>query len=499
MKYHELIPKGRKSIIFVFVITPISFSVQPVSSAGNPDSTQLGGATTVAASHTGAYSLNSANMSARRKGDFLIGNDFFEDPWVIAPATTDLRDGVGPLFNVSACQSCHFNDGRGHAPDSQQTKGIHEDADSLLIRLSRPAGNNDEAIQLAQASVANLPDPVYGGQLQDRGIPGVTPEVKISVSYTEIPVQFADGYSLSLRQPNWELSQWGYGQPHPDTTYSIRVAPPVIGLGLLEAIPDASLLAMVDPDDQNQDGISGRANRVWDKSRQEAVIGRFGWKAGQPSVKQQAAGAFNGDMGLTTSLFTEDSCTKTQTDCRKAPSGNNADGIEVRDDILDFVAFYARNLAVPAQRNAEDPTVQRGAELFSQAGCQDCHAGPYVTADLGKDHIEQSLQTIYPYTDLLLHDMGPALADLKLNNEKAPANENVEFAATASEWRTPPLWGIGLAQTVNAKATFLHDGRARTLMEAVLWHGGEAQAARDKILSFNSPDRAALQAFLESL
>ncbi len=499
MKLHGQNIRGRKGVLFALLIPAIWLTTLPADAATIDGSTKLGGDATVQASHAGAYSLNSANMSARRKGDFLIGNDFFEDPWVIAPATTDLRDGVGPLFNVSACQSCHFNDGRGHAPDSQQADGLRDDADSLLIRLSRPASNDAEAAQLAMASVANLGDPVYGGQLQDRGIPGVTPEVKINLSYTDVPVKFQDGYTLTLRQPQWELSQWGYGDPHPDTTYSIRVAPPVIGLGLLEAIPESALLAQADPDDQNQDGISGRINTVWDQASKQAVIGRFGWKAGQPSVKQQTAGAFNGDMGLTTSLFPNDGCTEAETDCRKAPNGNDENGLEVRDDILNFVAFYARNLAVPAQRNAEDPVVQRGAQLFSQAGCQGCHAGPYVTAEMDKDHIEQSQQTIYPFTDLLLHDMGPALADLKLDNTVAATDEIVEFAATTAEWRTPPLWGIGLAQTVNAKATFLHDGRARTLMEAVLWHGGEAKAARDQVLTFNAQDRDALRAFLESL
>ncbi|OZG74687.1 thiol oxidoreductase [Hahella sp. CCB-MM4] len=491
-------PQGRKGVLFAFAVTASGASLYAAHAAA-ADPAKLGGETTVQAEHAGAYSLNSANMSARRKGNFLIGNDFFEDPWVIAPATTDLRDGLGPVFNVSACQSCHFNDGRGHAPNALGTGSVQDDVDSLLVRLSRPAISQAEQEKLQQPQVGNLGEPVYGGQLQDRGIPGVAPEVRIGVTYTDVPVRFSDGFEITLRKPQWHFSQWGYGVPQDTTTFSVRVAPPVIGLGLLQAIPEESVLAMADPEDSNGDGISGRPNQVWHVASSKSTLGRFGWKAGQPTVKQQTAGAFNGDMGLTTSLFKQDSCTESQPDCRKAANGNDENGIEVRDDILDFVAFYASNLAVPARRNMNDPQVQQGEKLFQQAGCQSCHAGPYVTPKLDKDQIEQSEQTIYPYTDLLLHDMGSALADFKRDNQPAPANEPVEFAATANEWRTPPLWGIGLAQVVNANATFLHDGRARTPMEAVLWHGGEAQQAKDKVLTFNVQERAALEAFLLSL
>ncbi len=459
----------------------------------------LGGETTVYARHAGAFSLNSANMSASRKGDFLIGNDFFEDPWIIAPATTDLRDGLGPIFNVSACQSCHFNDGRGHAPNAIGSTDIRDDVDSLLIRLSRPADTSEEQDHLRQPQVANLGEPVYGGQLQDRGIPGVAPEVRIGVTYTDVPVKFEDGYEVVLRKPMWQFSKWGYGQPLDSTTFSVRVAPPVIGLGLLEAIPEETILDLADPEDENQDGISGRPNQVWHVAEARSTLGRFGWKAGQPTVKQQTAGAFNGDMGLTSTLFPQDGCTSTQTGCLQAANGNDENGIEIRDDILDFVSFYASNLAVPARRNMDDPQVQKGEQLFQNAGCQSCHAGPFVTAKLDKDRIEQSEQTIYPYTDLLLHDMGPDLADIKQDNQPAPSGEPVEHSATASEWRTPPLWGIGLSKTVNASASFLHDGRARTLMEAVLWHGGEAKDSRDRVLAFSAQERIAFEAFLNSL
>jgi CxxC motif-containing protein (DUF1111 family) len=479
-------------VLCLFVTALHVVAAESMSAQGDPR--MLGGDTTILSAHSGAFSKNAANMSSRRKGDFLIGNDFFEDPWVIAPATTDLRDGLGPLFNVSACQSCHFNDGRGHAPESGG-----DNTNSLLIRLSRPAASTNEQQMLQRPDVGNLGDPVYGGQLQDRSIPEVMPEVNISVAYQDKTLQFADGYEITLRYPVWKLTQWGYGLPHKDTTFSIRVAPPVIGLGLLEAIPESLLADLADPEDANNDGISGRINRVWDVAQKAVVMGRFGWKAGQPTVRQQAAGAFNGDMGLTTTLFPKDHCTSAQPECQQALNGNGPEGVEVRDDILNFVSFYARNLAVPARRDMDSNTARQGEELFIQSGCRTCHAGPYRTNRLDKDRIEQSEQIIYPYTDLLLHDMGKELADLKLDQQPAPTTELVEFTATSREWRTPPLWGIGLSKVINSQATFLHDGRARTLLEAVLWHGGEAAASRDKVLAFSAEQRLALTSFLNSL
>lgn len=454
-----------------------------------------GGLTTVFSSHAGAFSLNSANMSSRRKGDFLIGNDFFEDPWVIAPATTDLRDGLGPLFNVSACQSCHFNDGRGHAPSSAT-----DDADSMLIRLSRMPVESRIIAAMQKGEIAAFEDPVYGGQLQNRGNPGIRAEAQIRVHYKDRPVTFKDGTTLVLRDPVFQLQDWGYGEPPEGLVLSMRVAPPVIGMGLLEAIAETDLAALQDLDDRDGNGISGKLARVWDIEKQAVVAGRFGWKAGQPTVRQQSAGAFNGDMGLTSSLFPVDGCTSVQVECLQAPHGKDAvTGIEVRDDILDFVTHYVSNLAVPARRNLDDPAVQKGYGLFAQAGCLGCHVERYQTERQPPSRIEQSEQIIFPFTDLLLHDMGPDLADRLLDGSPAEASHLTEYQATASEWRTPPLWGIGLSHIVNPNATFLHDGRARTLMEAVLWHGGEAEASKQKVLTFDQSQRDALHAFLNSL
>lgn len=304
------------------------------------------------------------------------------------------------------------------------------------------------------------------------------------LSYSSVPVRFADGTEVQLRKPQLQISLLGYGPMHPDTRFSARVAPPMIGLGLLEAIPEADILANADPDDANGDGISGRANQVWDRALQRTVLGRFGWKAGQPSLNQQNAEAFANDMGLTTTLIAHDNCTQAQTDCLATVNGGVP---EVSDNILASVLFYSRNLGVPARRDVDAPEVLEGKGLFHQAGCQGCHTPSFTTA---ADAAEPELanQPIRPYSDLLLHDMGEGLADGR-----------EEFLATGREWRTPPLWGIGLTQAVNGHTQFLHDGRARNLLEAILWHGGEAEAAKQRVLQFDANERAALLAFLNSL
>lgn len=351
----------------------------------------------------------------------------------------------------------------------------------MLVRLSIPAGPEHAAI-IERLGV--LAEPTYGGQLQDMANPGVAPEGKVRVSYSSERVTFADGLEVELRKPTLEISQLGYGALHPESQFSVRIAPPMIGLGLLEAIPEAAILANADPDDLNGDGISGRANQVWDHAQQRTALGRFGWKAGQPTLNQQNADAFANDMGLTSSLITHDNCTAVQTDCLQAPHGGEP---EVSDNILATVLFYTRNLAVPARRNVDAPEVIAGKNLFHQAGCQSCHTPQFTTA---ADAAEPELanQLIRPYSDLLLHDMGDGLAD-----------NRPEFLATGREWRTAPLWGIGLTETVNGHTQFLHDGRARNLLEAILWHGGEAEAAKQTVLTFNASERSALLAFLNSL
>ena len=441
-----------------------------------PGEALSGGSATVQQSDHNAFSLPSANLSPSRRLDFSVGNSFFRNPWVIAPATTTARDGLGPLFNTNACQNCHIKDGRGHPPAADA-----ESAVSMLVRLSIPAGPGDQA-SLLHAGI--VPEPVYGGQLQDMAIPGSAPEGKVRIDYRSLPMRFADGTQVDLRQPTLQISQLGYGPLHPDTQLSARIAPPMIGLGLLEAIPTASILANADPDDANGDGISGRANQVWDDELGTTVLGRFGWKAGQPTLNQQNAHAFAGDMGLTSNLLPRDDCTASQTSCRQAVNGGQP---EVNDDILALVLFYSRNLGVPARRQVDDLQVRQGKKLFTQAGCSSCHT-PSFTTRTDAAEPELANQLIRPYSDLLLHDMGDGLAD-----------NRAEFLASGREWRTAPLWGVGLTETVNGHSQLLHDGRARNLLEAILWHGGEAEAARQQVLAFDAEQRAALLAFLHSL
>ena len=441
-----------------------------------PGEARSGGDTTVGKADRNAFSMPSANLSPSRRLDFSVGNSFFRSPWVIAPSTTTARDGLGPLFNTNACQNCHIKDGRGHPPAPDAVNSV-----SMLVRLSIP---DQPAYARLIEQTGVVPEPVYGAQLQDMAVPGVAPEGKVRVEYQPVLVHFKDGTAVELQKPTLQITQLGYGPMHPETRFSARVAPPMIGLGLLEAIPEEAILANAN----TGDGVAGRPNRVWDDAQQKTVLGRFGWKAGQPNLNQQNVHAFSGDMGLTTSLRPVDDCTPAQTDCLQAPNGNGPDGEpEVSDNILRLVEFYTRNLAVPARRDVGSPQVLAGKNLFYQAGCASCHT-PTFTTSANAAEPELANQVIHPYSDLLLHDMGDGLAD-----------NRTEFAASGRDWRTAPLWGIGLTRTVSGHTRFLHDGRARNLLEAVLWHGGEAEPARQQVLQFDAGQRAALLAFLNSL
>nr|BFD43980.1 di-heme oxidoredictase family protein [Pseudomonas sp. FFPRI_1] len=452
----------------------------PRFTQAEPGEARAGGATTVNKTDRNAFSLPSANLAPTRRLDFSVGNSFFRNPWVIAPSTTTARDGLGPLFNTNACQNCHIKDGRGHPPAPDALNAV-----SMLVRLSIP-DTPDYARLIEQVGV--VPEPVYGGQLQDMAVPGVAPEGRVRVDYQPVPVQFKDGTRVELRKPILQITDLGYGPMHPDTRFSARIAPPMIGLGLLEAIPEEAILANAQPAAGAANPIAGRPNWVWDDAQQKTVLGRFGWKAGQPNLNQQNVHAFSGDMGLTTSLRPFDDCTNAQTACKQAPNGNGPDGEpEVSDNILRLVLFYTRNLAVPARRDVDSPQVLAGKNLFFQAGCQSCHTPSFTTAANAAEP-ELANQVIRPYSDLLLHDMGEGLAD-----------QRSEFKASGRDWRTAPLWGIGLTETVSGHTQFLHDGRARNLMEAVLWHGGEAEGAKQQVLAFNAEQRAALLAFLNSL
>lgn len=463
----------------------------------DPQEIKQGGDTGISITSSESYSKPSSNLSASRKGSFFIGNAFFRQPWVVAPASTDSRDGLGALFNVAACQSCHIKDGRGHAPMSSE-----DDADSLLIRLAMPATTDEERAQLQNSLIEKVVHPMYGGQLQDRGIQGVPAEARIAVQWTDKPVTFADGHVETLRAPTFHLTNPGYGAFDDEMMVSPRVALPMIGLGLLEQIPDDDIKKQAVDNDSAD--ISGKFNWVMDPQTGKTALGRFGWKAGQTKLLTQNQSAFNEDMGLTSNIRPHESCMPAQTACVNATTGADEQGggkppVEVNDEVAKFVEFYTRNLAVPHRRNAEDKLVLAGKKRFYDMGCQSCHTPRYQLPKTDDDHLEQHGQVIYPYTDLLLHDMGDELADRTIAGKLPPKDAQVEFLANSYEWRTPALWGIGLAQTVDPQATFLHDGRARTLMEAVLWHGGEAEKQKQKVLQLDKQGRAELTAFLQSL
>ncbi len=430
-----------------------------------------------------AFSQPSANLPFEDRADFFVGNGMFRRTWVTAPASTRSADGLGPLYNARGCQRCHLKDGRGHPPS-----GPDDSAVSMLLRLSVPPRSEEERAQLAAHRVAVIPEPTYGEQLQDLAIPGHAPEGRMVIDYEEIPVELSDGETVTLRKPSYAVADLAYGPMQEDTMLSPRVAPPMIGLGLLEAIDEADILANAKPD---AEGVSGRPNWVWSHENDEVMLGRFGWKAGMPTLADQGAGAFSGDVGISSPLAPDPwgECSSAQSDCREARHGDDeiSDGYEASGKVMDLVLFYARNLAVPARRQVDDPEVLRGKALFYGAGCVECHVPKFATR---RDHEVPALagQLIWPYSDLLLHDMGEGLADGRPEGE-----------ASGREWRTQPLWGIGLTHEVNGHTNFLHDGRARTLTEAILWHGGEAKQARDAFAAMSKEERAALLAFLNSL
>jgi CxxC motif-containing protein (DUF1111 family) len=345
---------------------------------------------------------------------------------------------------------------------------------SMLVRLSIPGRD---------VHGGPVPDPAYGDQLQFEGVLGKVPaEGEAYLRWRETTVVLADGEAVALRAPAVEFRGLNFGPVGAQTMRSLRVAPPVFGLGLLEAVPDDALLAIAE--EQRHRGFAGRPNQVWDRSRQAAVAGRFGLKANQPSLRQHIASAFLADLGVTSALFPEENCTGVQRECQAMPPGRQP---ELEEHQLDALLFYIRALAVPVRRKVDDPQVQRGERLFAQLQCDVCHVPTLSTGEhpalpqLGR-------QTIHPYTDLLLHDMGEGLADGR-----------PDFEAGPRDWRTPPLWGLGLSGRVNGNGFLLHDGRARSVVEAVLWHGGEAHGSRDAFARLPRGERDALVAFVLSL
>ncbi|WP_134681448.1 di-heme oxidoredictase family protein [Paracoccus ravus] len=477
----DIIPRTAEETARIAAVT------ERTSDFGAPESFEQnpgGAATTRYIGTADAFSQFSANMRFESELDFKVGNGIFRKLWVGAPSSTKGSDGLGPLYNARSCQNCHIKDGRGHVPEHPEDSRV-----SAFLRLSVPGGRDQPLIP---DYIPTMPEPVYGGQLQDLALEGYLAEGRMEIEWSAVPVTLADGTVVELRQPRYGIDGYRYGAPHEGLMISPRVTPQMIGLGLLESVPAADILALADPEDRDGDGISGRPNIVWSDELGRPLLGRFGLKAGKPTIREQSAKAFADDMGLSTPLFPGASgeCTAAQSDCLSATAGQEPgirDGLEVDGQALDLVTFYARNLAVPERRNVDDPTVLRGKEIAYSIGCTSCHNPKFVTHRLN-DQPEQSFQLIWPHTDMLLHDMGDGLAD-----------NRPESRATGREWRTAPLWGISLNKQVTGTENYLHDGRARSLIEAILWHGGEAQSAREAVVALPTQDRKALIAWLESL
>ena len=428
------------------------------------DARLSGGSSTVFDESSRAFTHMIDGLSGNDQHAHDLGDGAFEQTFVTAPAP--VNSGLGPLFNNVSCVSCHHNDGKG-----TPTAGMVNS--SLLFRMSLPGAD-----PFGGPSAV----PGYGGQIQDNAIQGRTAEARVKIDYQEVQVVYPDGSTASLRKPTYTMSAWYLGGSAPaGCLLSPRMAPPVFGLGLLELIPASTITAMSDEPDADGDGISGKVNYVYNQETKKTEIGRFGLKATVPTIELQVAGAYNQDMGITNRVFSvESSYGQPQADA-------NADDPELPDSLLRAVTFYIKTLAVPARRDVALPEVARGEQLFIQAQCASCHR-PTLQTDVDVRFASLSNQRIHPYTDLLLHDMGDGLADGR-----------PDFQASGKEWRTATLWGIGLFEKTNGTPYFLHDGRARTMEEAILWHDGEAANAKKKFMALDKADRLALLRFLKSL
>lgn len=410
-----------------------------------------------------ALSQPFGNLSAEERMQFVVGNSFFTHAWVSAGASVAGRDGLGPLFNAAACQDCHIRDGRGRPPQHEK-----DAINAVVVRIALADGS---------------PDPVYGNQIQTRSLPGLPAEARVRVRWLNDSFRLPDGETIARRRPELLLDRWGYGPPAKGLRAGLRIAPPMTGLGLLEAIPAAAIRAQTEAP-----GATGRVQTLAPQPGAEApALGRFGWKASKVSVAEQSLDAFVNDLGITSSRFPLDACTPPQrrAGCKDFPHGGTP---ELEPGIETAVLVYARHLAPPARRNIAQPAIAAGQRLFESIGCQSCHRARWETG-VSPDSPASSHQVIWPYTDLLLHDMGPELAD-----------GLIEGQASGQHWRTPPLWGLGQVKSVGGEqAGYLHDGRARTLAEAIVWHGGDARSARDAWAALPKAQRRQVLAFLSSL
>jgi CxxC motif-containing protein (DUF1111 family) len=452
-----------------------------------PSGAQAGGRLSIDDASEAAYLHVVPTLDPKQAELSALGHKMFNNRWAFF-WFENAEFGRGPTSNAQACISCHANNGRGLVtgtpnlpvvgqaglPRDHHITVPFEPAPNLIVRIS---------LKGEDAHGGPRPHPDYGIQLQPFGVKGVVPaEGSFSVEWREQMVELPDGEKVSLRSPVLTISALAYAPLGNDAMAALRLAPPLVGMGLLEAIPDATLLQLAAREPVA--GIRGHVNRVWDESQRRTVIGRFGLKANHGSLREQIAAAFVEDLGLSNPVYPEQNCPPIQQTCKEQMVAGRPEITALR---LAGTELYLRALAVPLRRQIDDPRVLRGEQLFGDAHCAVCHVPEFKTGESAALP-QLAEQIIHPYTDLLLHDMGEGLADGR-----------PDFLASGREWRTPPLWGIGLSQTVNGASVFLHDGRARNFVEAVLWHGGEAEASREAFRQFTREDRAALIAFLQSL
>ena len=411
-----------------------------------------------------------SNLNDEQYDMFILGRSFFTIPWVEAPSATTARDGLGPLFNANTCASCHNANGRGNLynKDKQFSR-------NLIAKLSIKNDNSKLHEEILKTN-ALIKEPTYGTQIAINANHGVKFEGKPDISFKKIEVKFPDGEIQTLLKPNYALKDLQYGELHKDAILSFRLAPSLNGLGLISDIKDEDILKNQDEFDLNNDGISGRANFVYSNITKKIELGRYSWKASISSLKEQSADAAFNDMGLTTSIFPNDNCTKKQEACLKAPKPRDA--IDLTDLRLEAITFYLKNRKTYSAKKVE--IYKEGLEIFKSIDCAKCHKTSFTT----KDNLE-----ISPFSDFLLHDMGEELADGRS-----------EFKANGNEFRTAPLWGLSLHEKINKKKPrLLHDGRARSFQEAILWHGGEAEASKKKYMNLDKKTREKLIKFLNEV
>ncbi len=452
-----------------------------------PESARLGGAASVADDTEAAYLRVIPTLDARQREQSALGQQMFNNRWAFFWFENALF-GRGPTSNAQACTTCHANNGRGLTTGTPALPAVAVDGevrDHHITVPFEPAPNHVVRLSLPgeDAHGGPRPHPEYGDQLQIFGVKGVVPpEGSFAIDWREETVTLHDGEVVRLRRPVLRIADLGYGPLGADILAGLRLAPPLIGMGLLEAVPEETILALAARPEV--DGIRGKANRVWDESQKRHTLGRFGLKANHGSLREQVAIAFLNDIGLSSQVYEDQNCPPSSATCREQLAAGRPEITAAR---LIGTETYLRALAVPTRRGLDDPAVQRGEQLFGELRCAVCHVpelrtGPYPALP------QLANQTIRPYTDLLLHDMGEDLADGR-----------PDFLASGREWRTPPLWGIGLSGRVNGGTHFLHDGRARSFTEAILWHGGEAKRSRDTFAGLTRADRQAVEAFLGSL